>query len=332
MSTSGDARPRAPPSDERGDPAAAARRPSATRPSCYPFVVDQAQPRITDYLSLDDERPFLHKAFAGALGDADRLAYAELVERRDPERAEWLRREVALHARATDDPAVLARFIALAHKIGLEYANLLLRDMIMNCGSETARKEPRRVRFAFACSKRWETLAPTDAESVRYCQQCQERVYYCDTVDDAEQRAFAGQCIAIPKRLSDGGVETHQLGRPDPVRDWAGRLFAGGPGRRGAASLVVIWSRAPERVGRRDWLNTSSATTFGRGAGNTLVLDDDAASRSHARLERRDDDWWVIDDGSTNGTFVNDERVKESRLRDGDRVQVGNTMWKFLAR
>lgn len=287
---------------------------------------------MTDYLSFDDERTFLHKAFEGSLCNADRLAYAELVERRDPERAEWLRLEVALHARATDDPAVLARFIALAHKIGLEYANRLLRDRIMNCGSEAARKEPAPVRFAFACTKRWETLAPTDDGSVRHCQQCDERVYYCDTVDDAEKRAFAGQCIAIPKRLSDGGVESHQLGRPDPVRDWAGRLFAGGPGRRGAASLVVIWSRAPARVGRRDWLDASSVTTLGRDAGNTLVLDDDAASRSHARIERRDDDWWVIDDHSTHGTFVNDEQVTESRLRDGDRVQIGNTLWKFLAR
>src|SRR5689334_14337325 len=110
--------------------------------------VAQEPPRIADYLRIDDERPFIHKAFSHELSDADRLRYAEVVEERDPERAEWLRLEVALHSRATDDPAVLARFIDLAPKIGLDYANLLLRDMILNCGSESAKKKAPRVRFA----------------------------------------------------------------------------------------------------------------------------------------------------------------------------------------
>lgn len=297
------------------------------------FGVEQAPPRIADYLRFDDERPYIHRAFEHALGDADRLAYAQLVEPRDPGRAEWLRLEVALHARATDDPAVIARFIALAQQIGLDYANVLLRDVIMNCGSEGARKEPPRVRFAFACTKRWETLAPTDAGSVRSCQQCNERVHYCDTVADAEQRAFAGQCIAIPKQLSDGGVETLMLGRPDPVRMWADRLFSRGPGaaeRPDAASLVVIWSRDQQRLGQRSLLDPAQAVTVGRGADNTVVLDGDSVSRRHARFERRADGWRVIDDGSTNGTYVNDEQVQDAPLRDGDRVRVGDTIWKFL--
>jgi hypothetical protein len=46
---------------------------------------------------------------------------------------------MALHSRATDDPAALARFIELGRGIGLDYANLLLRDMILNCGSEDAK-------------------------------------------------------------------------------------------------------------------------------------------------------------------------------------------------
>jgi diguanylate cyclase (GGDEF)-like protein len=104
-------------------------------------------------------------------------------------------------------------------------ANLLLRDRILNCGSEGVKRAAPRVRFAFACPKRWETLAPTEAESVRVCQQCNEHVYHCKTVAEAASHALAGQCIAIPKYLSDAGVESDLGGRPDPLAEWAERLF-----------------------------------------------------------------------------------------------------------
>jgi hypothetical protein len=126
---------------------------------------------------------------------------------------------------------VLARFIVLGRKIGLDYANLLLRDKILNCGSESAKRAAPRVRFAFACSKRWETLAPTDAESVRFCQQCKEHVYHCNTVAEAASRARAGQCIAIPKPLAERGVASEQLGRPDPLMAWVEHLFPPGYAR-----------------------------------------------------------------------------------------------------
>ncbi|MDC0716652.1 FHA domain-containing protein [Nannocystis bainbridge] len=286
--------------------------------------------RIAEYLRLDDERPFIHKAFDQTLGDADRLAYAALVEGRDPERAEWLRLEVALHSKATDDPAVLTRFVALAREIGRDYADALLREAIMNCGSEGARQAAPRVRFAFACPKRWETLAPSDSESVRMCQQCNERVYYCETVADAEVRAFAGQCIAIPKPLTDGGVRTVQLGRPDPVRDWADRLFSYGPGApKHVEALVVLYSLDTELVGRSFMLNPAGVTV-GRGLDNTIVLGSDSVSRCHARLEPRDDGWWVVDNHSTNGTYVHDEQVEEARLATGDLLKIGSTVFKFV--
>jgi diguanylate cyclase (GGDEF)-like protein len=202
------------------DSAAPGQRGPVTGPAHAP-----EQPRVPDYWRNDDERPFIHKAFDHKLGDADRALYAKLVEGRDPERAEWLRLELALHSRATDDPAVLDRFILLGRKIGLDYANLLLRDRILNCGSERARRAAPRVRFAFACSKRWETLAPTDAESVRFCQQCKEHVYHCDTIAEATSRARAGQCIAVPKPVSEKGVPSEQLGRPDPFMTWVEHVF-----------------------------------------------------------------------------------------------------------
>ena len=45
----------------------------------------------------------------------------------------------------------------------------------------------------------------------------------------------------------------------------------------------------------------------------------------HARIEPRQDGVWVEDLGSTNGTFLNGERITAERLEEGDVVRVGQT-------
>jgi pSer/pThr/pTyr-binding forkhead associated (FHA) protein len=68
-------------------------------------------------------------------------------------------------------------------------------------------------------------------------------------------------------------------------------------------------------------------TTIGRSDDNVVVLDgDDYASGHHARVESGLDGTWVIDLGSTNGTYVNGERIDgRTRLHEGDLLQVGDT-------
>lgn len=72
-------------------------------------------------------------------------------------------------------------------------------------------------------------------------------------------------------------------------------------------------------------------TTIGRSDDNVLVLDgDDYASGHHARVESGLDGTWVIDLGSTNGTYVNGERIEgRRRLHVGDLLQVGDTELRF---
>jgi len=72
-------------------------------------------------------------------------------------------------------------------------------------------------------------------------------------------------------------------------------------------------------------------TTIGRTEDNVLVLDgDDYASGRHARVESGLDGTWVIDLGSTNGTYVNGERIDgRTRLHEGDLLQVGDTELRF---
>ncbi len=96
------------------------------------------------------------------------------------------------------------------------------------------------------------------------------------------------------------------------------------PGR-----LVVVRSKAIP-VGRA-FEPGPVPMTFGRAEDNVVPLpDDDYASGHHARVESGLDGTWVVDLGSTNGTYVNGERVNgRRRLHEGDRLQVGDTELEY---
>ncbi|MDF3069148.1 MAG: diguanylate cyclase [Polyangiaceae bacterium] len=69
---------------------------------------------------------------------------------------------------------------------------------------------------------------------------------------------------------------------------------------------------------------------LGRDPSRAVNLDDEAVSREHARLVRRADGIYLEDAGSTNGTFLNEERVSGAqRLEDGDHIRLGNTTVRF---
>ncbi len=72
-------------------------------------------------------------------------------------------------------------------------------------------------------------------------------------------------------------------------------------------------------------------TTVGKAAENDVALDEDpTASHLHAILERFPAGWCVTDLGSSNGTWVNGERIWASRrLRPGDEIRVGQTRLIF---
>ena len=100
---------------------------------------------------------------------------------------------------------------------------------------------------------------------------------------------------------------------------------------KGDACLVVIYTKEPTLLGKRFVLD-SSPIRIGRGAENHIVLEGDSVSRRHAHLEQRTAAWWCVDDGSTNGSYVNDEQImREARLGNGDRIKIGPTIFKFLS-
>jgi hypothetical protein len=95
------------------------------------------------------------------------------------------------------------------------------------------------------------------------------------------------------------------------------------PPPRAPARFVVL-----EGPGLRkgSTFDVSAAMIAGRNSESGLELgDDEFASAQHARIDPRADGVWVEDLGSTNGTFLNGERVAAERLKPGDVVRLGQT-------
>jgi S1-C subfamily serine protease/pSer/pThr/pTyr-binding forkhead associated (FHA) protein len=77
-----------------------------------------------------------------------------------------------------------------------------------------------------------------------------------------------------------------------------------------------------ERAGVVDHFKRE-VVTMGRGDEVDLLFDTAGISWEHTEVRHRDGDWWLIDSGSTNGTYVNDERAHNARLKKGDVIRLG---------
>ncbi len=98
------------------------------------------------------------------------------------------------------------------------------------------------------------------------------------------------------------------------------------------ASLIVLKG---EEIGR-DFRLRKSSMVIGRSASADICLPDDEASREHARIsyeatgKNQDITFTLTDMGSTNRTFVNSRPVESVQLRDGDKIQIGDSILKFV--
>jgi hypothetical protein len=71
-------------------------------------------------------------------------------------------------------------------------------------------------------------------------------------------------------------------------------------------------------------------THIGRGLAADLHLDEDSVSRRHAILVHRRSGSRILDDRSSNGTFVNGRRVTQADLRNGDVLVLGRVVLRYL--
>ena len=93
------------------------------------------------------------------------------------------------------------------------------------------------------------------------------------------------------------------------------------------ASLFVI--QGPDR-GRRYELAEMS-TTIGRESSNGIQLHDTETSRQHVELRKSEGSYELVDLKSSNGTFVNNTRIEQHLLQNGDRLEIGRTRMIFTA-
>jgi hypothetical protein len=68
----------------------------------------------------------------------------------------------------------------------------------------------------------------------------------------------------------------------------------------------------------------------GRSSDLDMVLVEEMVSRKHARIAYENDAVVIEDLGSTNGTFVNGEKIKRAQLKEGDRVLIGTSILKVI--
>ena len=98
------------------------------------------------------------------------------------------------------------------------------------------------------------------------------------------------------------------------------------------ASLIVLKGA---EIGR-DFRLRKSSMVIGRSTTADICLPDDGASWEHARINYQgtggnDGATFTLTDlGSTNHTFVNSEQVESVQLRDGDKIQIGDSVLKFV--
>lgn len=133
---------------------------------------------------------------------------------------------------------------------------------------------------------------------------------------------YAARMVLVEVRR--GRTEAASVDAPAPAPGRP-RPAAAPPAERGSPTKLRILEPADRRGVAFD---LGPEMTLGRSPGCAVPLEGDTfASSVHARVFRRDGETWLEDLGSTNGTFVNGERVaKPVRLQRGDRLKVGHTL------
>jgi len=132
----------------------------------------------------------------------------------------------------------------------------------------------------------------------------------------AEDPAVPKRTIQVVAEMAASQAESTQIMSNTQVQ--------AAPVRRGHAMLLLQTGGGPQAIPVE-----STAATIGRGLSNDIILEDTRVSRHHAQLRYRARRFWITDLGSTNGTFVNGERVSETALRDGDVVSLGGLELTF---
>jgi len=148
-----------------------------------------------------------------------------------------------------------------------------------------------------------------------YCSEC--------GFQNPESANYCSRCGALLEKGESG--ETTQAFSPEEVGELATLPVEGLEG----PALVV--RSGGGRAGETFW-PAGERTRIGRSPDCEVFLDDVTVSRNHAVLVERDGQFFVEDQGSLNGTFVNRRRIDNAQLENGDEVQIGKYRLTFVER
>jgi Inner membrane component of T3SS, cytoplasmic domain len=109
------------------------------------------------------------------------------------------------------------------------------------------------------------------------------------------------------------------------LAEWPRCMFCKQPRGSKKASLEVISGPLQGQTIALD----GAVTTIGSAPGSTVQLNDNGVSRKHAGIRKGDGGFELADLGSTNGVYVNGEKVAKRKLQLGDVIRVGTTEMVF---
>ncbi len=151
----------------------------------------------------------------------------------------------------------------------------------------------------------------------------------------AEQAAAAASSPAPPPPPppppagAESRLQNTSFGMPASARPAAASAKPAGGGGSGPAPLANFLVRSGALKGTRLLVRTP-IVNIGRADYNDLVIPDESVSTSHAKLQRREGVWVLVDLESTNGTFVDGERIKaDTPIAPGTMVRFGDTQLVF---
>lgn len=124
--------------------------------------------------------------------------------------------------------------------------------------------------------------------------------------------------------LSSGGSRTCEKCSRQMMPEWTQCLFCGhnpGLGAGAAGHLHFVSGPLKDQVASLE----KPVTTIGCVPGNDIVLTDTGVSRKHVGIRKVEGGYELADFGSTNGVFVNGEKIPRKRLTVGDIIRVGTT-------
>lgn len=204
--------------------------------SVPPRLVEEDSSLLAELMQDPQEMRLLGPLLGGRpMTDAERAAYRDFLLGRGDVRGEVLTLidELAMEPPPPDAEHRRARLSELVPRVRRGWLRMMSElPYLLNCG--LARQQHPGVRFAFACPRSWEELAPTQQPGVRHCSGCGEDVHRADTLIAAEHLARQRRCIAVPSKLTEQGGYPEgrrlMLGRPEhPVRKWSTQLFGERP-------------------------------------------------------------------------------------------------------